>query len=67
MGCGQSWGFVKHLCRDLYLEQLKEAKAKEKQREAGGPVPQKSVKPPVDTQKEIAKIDGGVNLTPPLY
>ena len=28
--CGRSWGFGKHLCRDLYLEQFKEAKAKEK-------------------------------------
>jgi hypothetical protein len=28
--CGRSWGFGKHLCRDLYLEQLKEAKARGK-------------------------------------
>ncbi|MBI5724295.1 MAG: hypothetical protein HZA50_10085 [Planctomycetes bacterium] len=39
----------------LKLEPLIAAKAKEKQRESGGAVLQKSVKPPIHTQKELAK------------
>jgi hypothetical protein len=42
----------------LKLEALFEIKAKEKQKESGGAVPQKSVKPPIDTQKELAKVAG---------
>lgn len=42
----------------LLLEPVFREKAKEKKQEAGGAVPQKSVKPPVDTQKELAKVAG---------
>lgn len=42
----------------LELEPLIAAKAKEKQKESGGAVLQKSVKPVIDTQKELAKIVG---------
>jgi hypothetical protein len=42
----------------LELEPLIAAKAKERQRESGGAVLQKSVKPVIDTQKEFAKIAG---------
>ena len=42
----------------LELESLISAKAKEKQREAGGAVRQKSDKAGVDTKKELAKIAG---------
>lgn len=42
----------------LLLRPAIEEKAKEKQKEGGGPVPQKSVEPPIDTQKEIAKLAG---------
>lgn len=42
----------------LKLKPIVAAKAKEKQIESGGAVPQKSVKPPIDTQKEIAKAAG---------
>ena len=35
-----------------------EEKAKEKQREAGGTVPQKSAKQPIETRNEIAKLAG---------
>jgi hypothetical protein len=31
-------------------------KAKEKQKQSGGPVPQKSAKPVVDTREELAKL-----------
>jgi N6-adenosine-specific RNA methylase IME4 len=40
----------------LQLEEVFSVKAKEKQKEAGGSVPQKSVKAPIDTQKEVAKV-----------
>ena len=42
----------------LRLEPLIAEKAKVKQKESGEPVPQKSVKPPVDTQKEVARSAG---------
>lgn len=42
----------------LRLEEMFKAKAKIKKIESGGPVPQKSVKPPIDTQKELAKVAG---------
>lgn len=42
----------------LQLEPLIANGAKQKQREAGGAVPQKSAKAPVDTRKEIAKVAG---------
>ena len=38
----------------LKLEPLLKEKAKEKQKSAGGAVPQKSAKAPVETRKEIA-------------
>jgi len=40
----------------LKLKPVLQEKAKERQVESGGAVPQKSVKPPIDTQKELAKI-----------
>ena len=40
------------------MEPLIAARAKEKQRESGGAVPQISAKPPVDTRKEVAKLAG---------
>ncbi len=40
----------------LKLEDIIAIRAKQKQKESGGAVPQKSVKPPIDTQKELAKI-----------
>lgn len=40
----------------LELEDVFRAKAKQKQRESGGAVPQKSVEPLIDTQKELAKV-----------
>ena len=42
----------------LQLEPLVAAKAKARQRESGGAVPQKSAKPPIDTRAEIAKAAG---------
>jgi N6-adenosine-specific RNA methylase IME4 len=39
----------------LRLEDLFKEKGKQKQRDSGGSVPQKSAKPPIDTRKEIAK------------
>ena len=42
----------------LQLKPLLAEEAKKKQSESGGAVPQKSVKPPVDVQKELAKIAG---------
>lgn len=42
----------------LKLKPSIEAKAKEKQIESGGAVPQKSAKPPIDTRQEIAQIAG---------
>ena len=42
----------------LKLKSIYAAQAKEKQRESGGAVPQKSVKAPIDTQKELAKVAG---------
>ena len=42
----------------LRLKPVFEEKAKEKQREAGGTVPQKSAKPPIETRNEIAKLAG---------
>ena len=39
----------------LKAEPLIAAKAKEKQKESGGAVPQKSAKPPIDTREELAK------------
>lgn len=42
----------------LKLEPLFAKKAKQNQRDSGGPVPQKSAKPPIDTRKEIAKVAG---------
>lgn len=42
----------------IELKGLFVEKAKDNQRESGGAVPQKSVKPPIDTQKELAKIAG---------
>jgi len=40
----------------LKLEGIIAAKAKEKQRESGGAVPQKSAKPPIDTREELSKL-----------
>ena len=40
----------------LQLKPVIEAKAKEKQREGGGAVRQKSDKPEIDTKKEVAKL-----------
>jgi len=42
----------------LKLEDMFRTKAKEKQKESGGAVPQKSAKPPIDTRKELSKIAG---------
>jgi transcriptional regulator with XRE-family HTH domain len=42
----------------LVLKPLIMEKAKQKQHESGGPVPQKSAKPPIDTREEIAKAAG---------
>lgn len=42
----------------LKLKPLIEKRAKEKQREAGGAVPKKSDKPPIDTLQELSKIGG---------
>ena len=42
----------------LKLKSLIEKKAKEKQREAGGAVPKKSDKPPVDTLQVLSKVGG---------
>jgi len=42
----------------LKLKPLIAKKAKEKQRESGGAVPQKSAKPPVDTRAEVARLAG---------
>lgn len=39
----------------LQLESFYKEKAKEKQIESGGAVPQKSAKPPIETRQEIAK------------
>lgn len=40
----------------LKLEEVFRVKAKEKQKESGGALPQKSAEPPIETRKEIAKI-----------
>jgi N6-adenosine-specific RNA methylase IME4 len=40
----------------LQLEEVFSAKAKEKQKEAGGSVPQKSAEAPIETRKELAKV-----------
>lgn len=40
----------------LALEDLFKQKAKEKQKESGGAVPQKSAEPPIETRKEVAKV-----------
>jgi len=45
----------KHYC-PIVLLLVFEKPAKEKQREAGGAVPQKSAKPPIDTREELAKL-----------
>ena len=42
----------------LKLKGLFQDKAREKQRESGGAVPQKSAKPPIDTRKELANVAG---------
>lgn len=42
----------------LKLKPIIAEKAKEKQVESGGAVPQKSAKPPVDTRQELAKVAG---------
>ena len=42
----------------LRLKPVISEKAKEQQRDAGGAVPQKSAKPPIDTRQEIAKAAG---------
>ena len=42
----------------LKLKPVIAAKAKEKQSESGGAVPQKSAKPPIETRQEIAKAAG---------
>jgi hypothetical protein len=42
----------------LLLKPIIEAKAKERQRESGGPVPQKSAEPPIETREELAKVAG---------
>jgi N6-adenosine-specific RNA methylase IME4/DNA-binding XRE family transcriptional regulator len=42
----------------LKLKPIVAAKAKERQVESGGAVPQKSAKPPIETRKEIAKAAG---------
>lgn len=42
----------------LELEPLIAEKAKEKKRESGGAVPQKSAKPPIDTRAEVARAAG---------
>jgi hypothetical protein len=42
----------------LELEPLIAGKAKEKQVESGGAVPQKSAKPPIDTRAELATLAG---------
>ena len=48
----QRYELVKH------LEPVIREKAREKQQESGGPVPQKSAEPPVDTRFELAKAAG---------
>ena len=40
----------------LEIESVYSERAKEKQREAGGAVPQMSAKAPIDTRKEVAKV-----------
>ena len=40
----------------LELEEVFSKKAKEKQKEGGGAVPQKSAKPPIETRKELSKV-----------
>lgn len=40
----------------LQLEEVFSAKAKEKQKEAGGSLPQKSAEAPIETRKELAKV-----------
>lgn len=42
----------------LKLEQLYSAKAKEKQKQAGGSLPQISAEAPIETRKELAKVAG---------
>ena len=42
----------------MKLKPLIVARAKEKQKESGGAVPQKSAKPPVDTRAELAVVAG---------
>ena len=38
------------------MENVFSEKAKQNQKASGGAVPQKSVKPPIDTQKELANV-----------
>lgn len=42
----------------LTLEPLVAARAKERQRAAGGALPQKSAEPPIDTRDEVAALAG---------
>ena len=51
----------------LRLKPIIAEKAKEKQVESGGAVPQKSDKPPIETNKEIAKVAGVSHDTIAFY